>query len=117
MEVINLEQKLTTEQQVKAFNENVLGYYGNDLFEDFQYVFGISDLQLKIVEKEKGEWWGTMQNIAHYSMGQCIEMGYTPWKLTYHGLSANEIPEEGGSHKFHFSCEDKRIKRNYNKLG
>lgn len=108
MEVINLEQKLTTAQQVTAFNENVLGYF-EDLHEDYKYPFGISNAMLDIIEKEKGEWWGTMQNVAHYSMGQCIELGYLPWKLTYLGLFTDESPEEGGVHKFYLSCEDKRI--------
>lgn len=105
MEVINLERKLNTREQVEAFNANVFGDL--KMHEDYKYPFAISQNMLNQIELEKGEWWGTMEQVSRYAMGQCIDMGYIPWKLNY--FEFDRKGEDGGYHKFYFSCEDRRI--------
>lgn len=108
MEVINLEQKLTLEQQVIALNENVLGYYGDKFYEDYNLYFGISDYIFKEIQKEKGEWWGNLESQVRYFIGICIDLGYLPKKLTYIGIKTEG---ENVEHQFSLTCEDKRIIR------
>lgn len=101
-----IDRPLNTKEQVIAFNDNVFGTIAN-MHEDYKCHFGISGNMLKVVEKEKGQWWGTIEHVARYSMSNCIDMGYIPWKLTYIGF--DEKGEDGGSHTFYISCEDRRI--------
>lgn len=110
MEVINLEQKLTLEQQVAAFNENVLGYYGQEYNVDFKYLFTIGESMLQVIQKEKGEWWGSINDMSHYAMGQCIDLGYLPIKLVYLGMK-RENTDDKGIHQFIIDCQDKRRDR------
>lgn len=103
-----IDRPLNIPEQVEAFNINIFGYdVAQKMHEDFRYKITISDNMFKLIEKEKGKWWGNIESQTRYAMQNCIDLGYIPWKLTYSGF--DEKGEDGGTHNFYISCEDRRI--------
>jgi len=72
--------------------------------EDYKLPFSFTDQIFKNMPKNADI---AKEGFFHFMAKQCQDLGYVPWILIYEELAEGKA--EGGIHKFHIKCQDKRI--------